>query len=60
MAKRRAKALAEAHPEDKDAAGNVVYYVNKALTDTDPSGASMHLPDVAPYWNGNEPVFGGQ
>lgn len=54
-----AKALAEAHPEDKDAAGNVVYYVNKALTDTDPSGASMHLPDVAPYWNGNEPVFGG-
>ncbi len=29
---------------------NVIYYVGVALTQTGSNGASMHLPDVGPYW----------
>jgi len=43
----------------KSFASNVAYYVNSALTATDSEGASMHLPDVKDFWNGDTPVSNG-
>jgi Ferritin-like len=48
-----AAAAARIEKEDSDIVGvlqNVIYYVGVALTNTGPSGAPMHLPDVRPYW----------
>ena len=29
----------------------MIYYIGVALTKTGTGGASMHLPDVGPYWS---------
>ena len=50
-----ANAIAEANPNTdlSYSMSNVVYYIGVALTKTDGS-ASMHLPDVGPYWGNSE------
>ncbi len=49
-----ANALGKADPALSSTMGNVVSYIQVALTETDGS-APMHLPDVGPYWN-NAPI----
>jgi hypothetical protein len=51
-----AESLMVADPSTKHAAGNVIYYVDQALSATDAQGAPQHLPDVKAFWNGDKPA----